>query len=167
MNHEAAYPETSHTPEAQLFNVDAMSNEQIVVLYRGLYGIFVNETGEDEENSSTANDMLDQLEHELRELTTRDPERTKQLVADCMQSDRESDEDIASSVVRSLVHYDYTFTRDTLIAFLTDERLGPEGAIISVPRLMRDDLTPDQIDDFNAHLQARGHDPIEPAAPQR
>jgi hypothetical protein len=176
MPNETPRPETYRTPETSIFNVEAMSNEQIVVLYRGLATIFDATLDSDVmPNSSTgsrdqqgydvynaAGGMMDQLRADLRGLTPRDPERVKELVGKCAQSENEDDHDLAVEVVPSLLHHDYAFTRDTLISLL-DSNLAGDSVILIIPRMMRDQLNQYQIEDFNAHLQARGEEPMSPA----
>ena len=168
MMHEIPRPEIIHEPEARLFNVDAMSDDQIIVLARGLTGVLDSEeVGGGRRHGDTAVGMLTQLETDLSGLASRDPERVRGLVEQCMQSDMGADHELALGVAPSLAGYDYEFTRDTMISLLIDGLGGAdEEAILAIPRFMRDQLTPDQVADFNAHLQARDHDPMHPAQPE-
>lgn len=62
MTHEAPRPEIYRLLEAQLFNVDAMSNDQIVVLSRGLTSALdLAEVGGGQQNHNIAADMLTRL----------------------------------------------------------------------------------------------------------
>jgi hypothetical protein len=167
MNHEIPRPETSHTPEISLFNVDAMSDEQIIVLSRGLTGVLDSEeVGGGRRHGDTAAGMLAQLDTDLSGLASRDPERIRGLIEQCVQSDMVADHELALGMAPSLVGYDYTFARDTLISIRIDGVGGAEEeAMMRIPRIMRDQLTPDQTADFNAHLQARGEEPVIPDGP--
>jgi hypothetical protein len=167
--YELPRPETSYVPETPLFNVDAMSDEQIIVLYRGLISIYESEEVmvEHSEHEGVADGILTRLEADLSDLTSRDPERVKNLVANCVESVNESDHELALNVVTSLVDYDYSFTRDALLSLSMGSGHVSEGADMRViPRLMRDRLTEDQIADFNARLRAAGNEPIDPAQPE-
>jgi hypothetical protein len=178
MSHEGpAHQETEHTPEVRLFNVDAMSDDQIVALYRGLTGAMESEipgtfdsdaAGKDDRRGDAAVQLLEQLDADLSGLAGRDPERVKNLAEQCASSDRTADQELALGAAISLVHYDYPFTRDTLLALhLRGSDISGEGAFVAIPRLMRDELTPDQVADFNAHLGASGWEPMEPDPPER
>jgi hypothetical protein len=80
------------------------------------------------------------------------------------RSQEEVDRELAVEVVSALAEYDYEFTRDTLIFCRVDEDrpaaatrgLASEAAMTEIPRLMRDRLTPEQVDDFNTRLGAHG-----------
>jgi len=165
MTHEIPRPETNHIPEVPFFNVDAMNDEQIIVLSRGLTGVLdFEEVGGGQRHSDTAVGMLTKLETDLSGLASRDPERVRGLVERCMQSDMRADHELVLGVAPTLAGNDYSFTRDTMISLLIyGSELASEGAITAISRLMRDHLTPDQIADFNAHLRARDHDPMTPA----
>lgn len=144
-----------------------MSDDQIVMLYRGLTGVLdFGELG-GLRHHEVVGGMLDQLRAGLGGLTSRDPERMRNLVEQCRQSEHTADQELASDVVPTLVHYDYAFTRDTLISLWFDgAEFASEGAYLKIPDLMRDELTPDQIADFNMYIQARGWDPVEPSRPE-
>ena len=168
MPHESIHPETEHTPELRFFNVDAMSNDEIVTLSRGLTGALDSaDVGGGEQYRNIAGEMLIQLDADIRDLASRDPERVRNLVEQCMQSDKGADHELALGITPSLASYDYAFIRDVMISLLVDGLGGAnEEALIAIPRMMRDRLTPDQVADFNAHLQARDQEPMTPARPE-
>lgn len=179
MSPEIMQPEHYRPPEAELFNVGAMSDDQIVAVYRGLITAFDTQDsqgldkrqqgGEVHDVHNVTAGLLDQLEASVSALTTADPERVKGLVSDCLQSEIEADHELALGVVSSLVHYDYAFTRDSLIFMQSQRHIASqitEGAFLMVPRLMRDHLSSDQIADFNATLEGHGLPSRQPARPE-
>ena len=175
MAHETSRPEADKTTEAPLFNVDALDNEQIRVLYQALDAMapveedmsLADETTRREREVGDA--LWEKLGVEVRDLASRDPERVKELVSHSAQGDK-TDREFAAVTANSLIDHDYSFTRDTLVALYVDEsewssessRMWAGGAIA---RLMRDKLTADQIVDFNAQIGTYGRDKVTPAAP--
>lgn len=144
-------------PEVRLFNVDALSDDEIVVLFRGISAA-ANE-GYDEaelpfDQMHTGDGLLDRLARDMRDLASRDPERVKGLVDRCARSGVVADEDLAASTVSALLPYNYEFTRDTL-AFLhanaADGTVG-ESVFLEIHRLIDNELTPEQVADFDAHV---------------
>jgi len=187
MNHELPRPETSHTPEVRLFNVDAMSDEQIIVTYRGYWTVanhLGNEDTDDFDQMDIGDGLNEQVAAEVRDLASRDPERVKQLVTRTTASQEDSDQDLAANAAPALLNYDYAFTRDTLISITMGEAYercvsrgisssdsgsgyASETALGLMRELMRDRLTPEQIADFQAHAAAFDPGwPLEPARPE-
>ncbi len=167
--HEAARPEAYQTPESSIFNVEAMSDEQIILLHRGLTSAFDSEeVASGIRDKDIAEGMVSQLRSDFGNLASRDPERVKRLVEWCMHSDKGYDHEFAETIAPSLVAHDYPFVRDTLISLSIDGlEMASEGTFLTIPRLMRDHLTPEQVADFNAHLEVRGADPMSPARPDQ
>ena len=121
------------------------------------------EVASGQQHRDIADGMLTQLDADLSGPAARDPERVRDLVDQCIQSDKGPDHELALGIGPSLVNYDYAFARDTLVSLYIDGLGGSdEGAMMAIPRLMRDHLTPDQVADFNAHLEARGWEPMTP-----
>src|SRR5882672_583845 len=153
MEHGVQKPELEKTPESRLFNVDAMSDEEIVTLSRGLLAMF-NEGpgGEDFLDPSIIGDKLrDKLVSEVQDLGTRDPERVKNLAHKCARSQNEADQEFAAYVAPGIAHFDYDFARDVLVYLMLDPEdqrnsigWGPirEVARDKIAELMRDQLTP-------------------------
>jgi hypothetical protein len=164
MMHEAPRPETYQAPEASIFNVEAMGDEQIILLHRGLISAHDSEDiASGKHDRDVADSMLSQLRAELGALASRDPRRVRGLVEQSMQSDKGYDHEFAQRVAPSLLDYDYEFVRDTMISLSTDgSELASEGAYLAIHEEIRDRLTPEQVADFNAHLEARGEHPMQP-----
>jgi len=87
----------------------------------------------------------------VRELTARNPERVKNLVFRNASSTQVADREFAASTVCSLVHYDYEYTRDTLIFLMVDQARREfswddacEVAHDEASLMMRDHMTPGQ-----------------------
>lgn len=163
--------------------MDAMSDEQIVVLFRGLY-LAEGEGNQDSDPFDqfvVASRIWGKVVDEVTDLASRAPERVRNLVAKCASSEDATDRDLAAFTAQSLVHYDYYFTRDTLISLIVDNfnlthatySYAAETARESIGYLMRDELTPEQAADFNDEYRRRGEHvvhvgyiPIEPALPE-
>jgi hypothetical protein len=157
MQHEAAFPERSHTPDAPLFNLDAMSDREITVMYRGLAaaGDEIEESGEEPSHLNTGDGLLNFLTEEVRWVATRDPERVKGLVQGLAASEDDADRDFAARTARSLVHYDYEFTRDVLFQLMDEERAdASEAAHFELNRIVGDGLAADQIAGLRADFVA-------------
>lgn len=158
MTGEIPQPERELTPEGQFFNVDAMSDDQIVAMHRGLTAIFES----DDPLSSQGDSLLDRLAADVRESASRDPERVKSLVHRCALSHNEFDRELAVDVAPALADFDYGFTRDVLVFLRVDNDrkesrgLASEAAMVTIPKLMRDHLSAEQIEDFNARLAFYG-----------
>jgi hypothetical protein len=170
MHHEAAFPERSHTPDAPLFNVDALSDKESTVIYRGLTAAAdaIAESEEDPINMNTGDGLLDFLTEEVRWVATRDPERVKGLVQGLAASADEADKEFAARTTRSLVHYDYAFTRDVLFQLLDEPYAADasEAAHFELNRMPQDGLTSDQIADLSARFTTRGFGPNEVRQPE-
>jgi len=160
MTGEVPQPEQEGTPEVRLFNVDAMNDEQIILLNRALSATAEQETLED--SFAMSGSLLNQLATDVRDLASRDPERVKQLVHRWAKSSESADREIAAEVASSVVHYDYDFVRDALIFIYAgmpdgESCLGAsEVAAGAIPELIRDYLTPEQAGDFRARLSFYG-----------
>ena len=120
-------PERENTAEAKLFNVDAMSDDQIVALYRA----FEQKCGEMYpgldgriNEGNMAQDLLNRLVAEAAGLASRDWERVENLVTAAMHSTDEMTGCLAAEVAGALAPTHYSFARDVLItlAAARDER---------------------------------------------
>ena len=164
MSHDVSPAERYTPPEAGVFNVDAMEDEQILVLCRALDAAGAQGVPEGLSREGMAVELLEQLDADLRDLAARDPERVKNLMARCVKSPYESDREVAAGVLPALLDYDYEFTRDSLIFLRVDdgedrpseERKGRsnDGAAGTIHELRQTRLTPAQIADFDARLAA-------------
>jgi hypothetical protein len=180
---EIPQPERERNPEATLFNVDAMTDEQITVLRRGLNEL--SEAISQAENSNERNDEIgvsdnlwERLADEVGGLVERDPERVRGMVQRLALSRYTDDRAFAGHVAPHLLDHDYEFTRDVLV-FLANGETMPNDLITSagseeydmdaiqrIAVLMRDRLTPEQSADFNSRITSEGVDgTIRPAAP--
>jgi hypothetical protein len=161
MTGEAPQPEIEHVPEAHLFNVGAMDDEQIMILSRGLTAMMGVIVGPESNRGAVADDLLVQLDADLRDLISRDPERVRNLADRCAKSLNETDRELAVQILPGLLDHYYEFTRDTLISLCDDqdrphsEGLASDGAALAIHDLRQGRLTPDQVADFEAQLAAR------------
>lgn len=154
--------------ERMKFNVERLSDEEIISLHRALYEV----SGSDRK----ADSLWDDLTTDVRALASQSPDRVKNLVRRCSYPTGYSidvDQSFAAYVTPGLAQEDYTFTRDMLISLIAgnahQRNLGGcacELAENQLRLLMRDQLTPEQVADFNARL-APIYDPellpLEPA----
>jgi hypothetical protein len=179
MRHEAPPPERYRTPEGGLFNVAAMTDEEVFEVNAALREHFdyLDENYFDPavgaERHQEGHNLTDRFTADIRGLAAFNPERVRGIVAKCMQSGIGSAHLMAVETAGSLIGFDYAFARDTLIDLYDgthptggyfDDRASEE-ALFTISRLMRDNLTPQQIDDFNALIVSRGGVPLEPADP--
>ncbi|MEU3198799.1 hypothetical protein [Streptomyces sp. NPDC006996] len=173
-------PEIEKTPESRLFDVDAMSNEQITVLWRSLAGTAYQlcEAQSQDQSASEALDVCDglwqSLVREMHSFALCNPEQAKDLIERSFRSLESLDREFAARVAPSLIDFDYKFTRDVMVYLnVSSNHLGglaggtwSEIAWDCTSVLMRDRLTPEQINDFNAHLTAHGEEhELDPATP--
>jgi hypothetical protein len=172
MTHEVPQPERENTPAAQLFNVDAMSDEQIIAVFRGLEGLEFPTR----EVADIVDGLFKQMAADMHDLVSRDPERVRNLVHRCEQSNDDASQLFSAYVAPVLVYYDYEFTRDTLISLSPigeAARRNPGGIAGDIAQwetedLMRDHLTPEQIADFQAHAALIDSGwPLEPSLPDQ
>lgn len=157
------------------FNLNAMSDDQIIVLHRGLWSLsnLSSVLGEGENDAFDQPSIGDQLGEvffikDANNLALHDPGRVKNLLEGCASSDVAADHALVARVVGSLVDYDYAFTTQTLLTLLTDPETGrrswddvADTVQDAVRFLMRDHMTPDQIVAFNQELVLR-HGASEP-----
>jgi hypothetical protein len=155
MHESTPRPERENAPYQRLFNVDAMSDEQVLTLFSGIQGASRGDPAE------TADPLFYQLALSVRDLASRDPERVKFLLHRCEQSDDDVEHQVVGYAAQALIDYDYRFTRDVLVsAFVGDAQnrshseVAQEASRSAIKILMRDHLTPEQAADFNARIAA-------------
>jgi hypothetical protein len=112
---EVPRPEREWQPRTGLFNVDAMSEDEIVILYRSLALLVEQVQDESGDEDTVGNEMWEVLAADVRGLVARDPERVKNLVHRCTMSHKAVDREFAAYTAASLIDYDYSFTRDALV----------------------------------------------------
>lgn len=169
MHESTPRPERENPPYQRLFNVDVMSDEQILTLFTGMH------KGAPGDPADTADPLFYQLSMSVRDLASRDPERVKFLLHRCEQSDDDVEHEVVGYTAQALIDYDYAFTRDALVSVYVGDAHSrsysdvAHGASESAIRLlMRDRLTPEQQADFNARIAAYESGEwaqLEPAAP--
>ncbi|MGV9679324.1 hypothetical protein ACWDSJ_28935 [Nocardia sp. NPDC003482] len=183
MSHEIpqqpAREEVEQTPEVRLFNVDAMSGEQVIVLSRALW----EHDGPLGEDTGTSDEMVEAFWGELRGMVKRRPEHLRNIVWQCVESQNPVDWLLAGEVANGLVHYDWPFCRDVLVKVMNKyssslngkaamaAEHAEESAFQRASELMRDELTPEQSAELvNAYEEAGSGPygiPLEPAHPER
>jgi hypothetical protein len=173
-------PEREQTPKPRLFNVDEMSDVQIIVTNRAIgFGAYWNPDeieADGFEAMTVADELHDYLAEAVRGLATRDPERVKQLAQRCLNSKNQDDLMFAAKFIEGLIEYDYAFTRDSLIWLLVSDEPnyadhdGWVDAKDALERLANERLTPEQIDDFSRAMTAQApwgsYSLLQPAAPE-
>lgn len=162
MSHEVPNHEREGNRNIALFNVDVMTDDDIVVLYRGISTIADHHphTTDQFDPTTTGDDMCDRLASEIRALAARDPERVKQLVHRAAFSVDSYDRSLAANSVVGLVQYDWEFTRDVIVHLAVDhdnprivgEGLHYESISDAINSLRNEVLDPEQLDDLNARL---------------
>lgn len=163
MTNEVPSPEREVLPAERLFNLEAMSDEQILVAYRG-FGMIAHE-GNDEadpfDQMQVGDSLSDQFVAEVRDLAVRDPERVRRIVGRSVMSSNDIDHELGAHAASHLIEYDYKFARDVLIHLC----VTGDDTHIAFPRdvarheiydLVRNRLTPDQADDFRTRMASHG-----------
>ncbi len=141
-----------------MFNVDRLSDDDIVTLARALDVLGHAASGDAESGDSDTSDYLfEALAADVRALAERDPERAKALLQRNAVSEHDADLYLAAETAESLIAYDWPAARDALIAgCLNGGELSGEAAFLKAHHLADERrLTSDQVDDFNAHIFAR------------
>lgn len=142
--------ETERTPEVRLFNVDAMSGEQVIVLHRALAlaGDTSGPEGDIVNHSTVGDEMIAALHKEVMQLP---PERLWVVVKQCNLSKEAADWMLAAYAARRLAPQDQELAIETLFSIATiqhpDEmidELARDAAHDSLELLMRDQLTAEQ-----------------------
>lgn len=163
-----------------------MSDEQIIVLYRGIGAVAIawpqdraaainQEDLDIPDPTQPADRLWSNLTADVRDLAKRAPERVRSVVQRCLASPKAIDREFAAYIIPGLINHDYAFTRDTLLDLAYGYGEAPDyphyadlpaSAGDAIRFLMRDGLTPEQVADFQAH--AATYDPgelPEPAPP--
>jgi hypothetical protein len=156
MKETAPRPERENQPYQQLFNVDAMSDAQILILFAGIHG--GHETYGDP--SDVADPLFYQLALSVRDLASRDPGRVKFLLHRCEQGGDEIEHQVAGYTAQALINYDYGFTRNALISVYVGDaqhrsssEVARNASRSAIEILMRDHLTAERQADFNARIE--------------
>jgi hypothetical protein len=173
VSYRESLPESGRQPEMPLFNLDVMSDEQIIVLYRGASGMadLGPQDNDQFDQVSIGSYLCDKLAAEVADLAARDPERVKELAGQLFASDKEADRELAAHAAASIARYNLVFSISTLISLMLKQEcvgdFGWETAHDKISILMRDHMTPDQVESLRAHLAGLGSDfkHIEPALP--
>ncbi|WP_280410290.1 hypothetical protein [Nocardia brasiliensis] len=147
-----------------------MSDDQIITLSRALAAArLADMPSDDVPIDRESYELGDSLSYAVCEMGERDPERVKRIVQHCANSEAKSDWEFAAYATPGVVDHDWEFVRDTLIRFVTDPKFKFDQARehaedLIIPDLMRDQLTREQVVDFNAALMDAGAEqPIMPS----
>ncbi|WP_406176086.1 hypothetical protein [Streptomyces sp. NBC_00996] len=149
-------PEREVEPRVGLFNIEAMSDEQVTLMARSLAAM--SDTLGEIDTQNACNAMLEGLGADVRSLAQRNPERVKGLVETTMRSDCPSDQELAAYAVAGLIDHDYSFTREALVYLYCDtqDSYASEAAYNAICKLANERLTAEQRADFNACLTSQG-----------
>ena len=152
-------PERESQVERNPFNIETMTNEEIIGLGRTLAAAADKLSSEDEPPEAGQLEAIwESLQRAVRKLPSRDIERARRLLSEQMASGNPHDIEAAAEWVEGFLQYDYELARDTLIRIYTDGSLaGHEIAFeIIAQRLngVERQLTPEQRADFEAKLAA-------------
>ncbi|MFJ3896849.1 hypothetical protein [Streptomyces sp. NPDC090083] len=130
-----------------------MSDEEIVMVYRGLDAVTDTEISCEEDDLKQ--NLINRLCRELGDLATRDWERVKNLVSTAAQSENEIVGCFAVDVAAALVRTNYEFARDTLVALdvaRDDRSVQVSSQFCNL--FQSGVLTPEQAADLEARLEA-------------
>ncbi|WP_433683361.1 hypothetical protein [Nocardia sp. CA-119907] len=171
-NHEFNPPsaERERSPPDTYFDLEPMQDDEIIFLQRA---ITMNmhmgwRPGERFDSFEIGDDLSYHVYRAMRGLAANDPERARNIIHRCATSDIDDDWRFAAETVGYLVNYNYEFVKETLLRFISDsEKYQHELAVQiarenTIPRLMHESLTPEQIEDFNRSLEDAGDDAVSP-----
>lgn len=142
-------------PGPGLFNVGAMSNDQIVMLGRALDREDIRLTGKTQQLdplNMTAG-MIEHLGSDIAQMVTSDPERGRDFLSNLARSEVVNDRNLAAAAAVPLaLNGEYEFARDVLlIAQQADRSQGDvglaDGRASDLVKLLRQ-TRPDQADDL-------------------
>ncbi|WP_338773036.1 hypothetical protein V7968_16345 [Nocardia vulneris] len=165
-------PEFSHPaererspPQERLFNAEAMTDDQLILLQRGIRDSQRRfEPTVDFPSDEISDGLHLAFFDSIRDLATRAPERVRGLTERCKASETPEDWWFGAEAAASLIHHDFEYTRDALVGMVVDPRIGDDDFTAYlmihetiIPDLMRDHMTPEQIQDFNVHLAVTGY----------
>ena len=148
-------PERDTTPEYELFNLDAMTDEQVILTGRAYLGESdrLSECG-DAESVSVAEDMADRLGTDLGRLALRNPERARGVITRLATAEvgdeHRVDRELAALWVPQLIAIDYEFTKRILLALQETDVM--DMAILVVQDLIGRS-TPDQAADLEEAMR--------------
>lgn len=161
-------PEMESVHETPLFDLDAMTDDEIIVTHRAITQLAnAGPRSSDGFDAQFISDSLgDRLSRQVVELGARAPERVKAILARCLRSDLESDGELIPPAAAGIVSSNYELARDSLISYLVRPEVtyAPEIARGFASDMMRDSMTPEQVADFNSrYLAAGGYVALQPS----
>lgn len=165
MTHEVPKPEQDHSPIPGMFNVEAMSDEHITLTYRSMFDTWQATCKPEEAQPEweSLGRVIESLALDVRNLGARDPVRVRGFVQKLIASGNAAERNLAAETVGSLVGFDYAYTRDALIYLeahgstgLDDQSWVSESAYFKMRELRDEQLTPEQVADFNVRLDMHG-----------
>lgn len=95
MTGEIPRPERVGPPVERLFNVDALNDDELVVIYRSIKAAADVAAEEGIEKAELGDNLCDRLALDVSDLAARDPERVKGLVNRCIMSNIRADQEFA------------------------------------------------------------------------
>ncbi|MFI2116337.1 hypothetical protein ACH489_17865 [Streptomyces rubiginosohelvolus] len=157
------WPELGHQALEGLFDVEKMSDDQIVMMVRSLGAMAATLRDEAAENDAVCDSLFDGLAADVRNLACRNPERVKRFLGELARSENRYDRELAVTTAGSLIDYDYLFTREVMLHIHIDSLKHQihgdsvfDVSIEALASLVRNRLTPEQTADFNARLSFEG-----------
>jgi hypothetical protein len=166
MSHEIPQPEQperEYQPRTGLFNVAAMSDDEILLMGRAFEerGILLRRADENDSAADALFSLDDSLTADVDALASSNPERLKELVHRTALSQNAYERCFAADHVASLFSSDWAFARDVIVHLHIADRPSEE---VDFGRDYPDSLneaqckmTPEQVSDYNAHISL--HDP--------
>jgi hypothetical protein len=112
-------PEREPQTERNPFNIEAMTNEDVIETGRTLAA--AADELDDSPTATDLDDLWEELQRAVRQLPERDIDRARQLLSEQMASGNPHDLEAAAEWVEGFLEYDYELARDTLIRIYADE----------------------------------------------
>ena len=144
----SASPEQSAHAQYELFNLDAMTNEQIATVGRA-FASELDRHGDvgDYQRSELANEMAMLMDKDVEKLATSDPGRMRELIVMLEASEDPYDAELIGVWVARIGSVDYEFARDTLLRLY---KMDSDSCAMGIG-VLKDRITPEQKADLDAH----------------
>jgi hypothetical protein len=143
-------PERDTSPEYRLFNLDAMTDEQIVITGRGYLAESDRLSNLADHQAMDAVDEVRELLHkDFGRLVHRNPERARRiisgLIVDMDGVAHRLDRELAATLAPGIAPVDYEFAKQTLLRLCNTDAFD---SAVSCGNALLECVTPEQAEDF-------------------
>lgn len=141
-------PEQEEPEYGQVFNLDAMSIEQIQRLNQGLWAGYdkAMSASQDIDNTRIEDSLLDRLGESIQALASRDIVRGREVLTALAASEEPHDREMAAECAPDFANYDAQFASDVVVQLQGDSDIG-DASNVCLWKL-KERLTPEQAADL-------------------